>query len=77
MDYCILIAKSLTHAQRMVRLLAQCGIRATAFRAGSSLTQRGCGYAVRIRADRWDEAQRCLDRAELHPLDVVWRKGES
>lgn len=77
MDYCILIAKSLTHAQRMARVLAQCGIRAAVFRAGAGLSKRGCSYAVRIRGDHREQAEQCLQRADIHPLDVVWRKGEA
>ena len=46
MNEILFIARSVTHAQRMVRALEQCGIRSVLFRAPAGLTGGGCSYAV-------------------------------
>lgn len=70
METYLLIARSVTHAQRMVRVLESCGIRSGMFRAPTGLTARGCSYAVRIRAEQFTSARLCLAKAELTPLAV-------
>ncbi|MBO4854558.1 MAG: DUF3343 domain-containing protein [Oscillospiraceae bacterium] len=75
MEYYLLIARSVTHAQRMMRALQGCSIRAAMFRAPAGLTNRGCSYALRVRAERRQEAQDCLDRAGLRPTAVFKREG--
>lgn len=42
MNEILFIARSVTHAQRMVRALEQCGIRSFLFRAPAGLTGGGC-----------------------------------
>ena len=49
MNEILFIARSVTHAQRMVRALEQCGIRSVLFRAPAGLTGGGCSYAVKVR----------------------------
>ena len=49
MNEILFIARSVTHAQRMVRALEQCGIRSFLFRAPAGLTGGGCSYAVKVR----------------------------
>ena len=51
MEHYLIIARSVTYAQRMQRALARSGIRCRIFRAPRDLTDRGCAYAVQI-ADR-------------------------
>lgn len=75
MDYYLLIARSVTQAQHMVRALEQCGIRADMFRAPVGLTDRGCSYAVRVREEHLDAAKRCLRAAMLPPLHIFGRKN--
>lgn len=70
MESCLLIARSVTHAQRMVRALESCGIRAGMFRAPTGLSARGCSYAVRIRGEHLSQGRACLARAELNPVAV-------
>ena len=70
METYLLIARSVTHAQRMVRILENCGIRAGLFRAPAGLTTHGCSYAVRIRAEQLLSARSCLDKADLQPLGI-------
>ena len=50
MDYYLFAARSVTHAQRMARLLSDAGISAKIRRAGAAITERGCGYTLEIRA---------------------------
>ena len=75
MEYYLLIARSVTQAQRMVRVLNGCGIRAVLFRAPTGLTNRGCSYAVRIRADDWQAAHLCLERGDLRPPALFRKEG--
>ena len=44
MDYYLFAARSVTHAQRMARLLSDAGISAKIHRAGAEITARGWGY---------------------------------
>ena len=67
------IARSVTHAQRMVRALEQCGIRSFLFRAPAGLTGSGCSYAVKVRGQWQQEAQTCLQTAGLTPLGIYER----
>ena len=48
MDHYLIIARSVTDAQRLQRVLARAGIRCQIFRAPRELTELGCAYAVRV-----------------------------
>ena len=76
METYLLIARSITQAQHMARVLENCGIRAGIIRAPAGLTNRGCSYALRIRAGQWDAARACLQRAELRPIGIYQREGD-
>lgn len=52
MEYVIIIARSVTQAQRMMRILEDCGVWAIIFRAPVDLTELGCSYAVKIRREK-------------------------
>lgn len=70
MEYVIIIARSVTQAQRMMRTLENCGIWAKIFRAPVGLTEFGCSYAVKIRRERLHAAMECLGKSGLQPLSV-------
>lgn len=70
MEYVIIIARSVTQAQRMMRTLENCGIWAKIFRAPVGLTEYGCSYAVKIRRERLHQAMECLHQSGLFPLSV-------
>ena len=70
MEYVIIIARSVTQAQRMMRKLEDCGIWAKIFRAPVGLTEFGCSYAVKIRREKLWQAMDCLHRSGLTPLSV-------
>ena len=44
METYLLLARSVTHAQQMMRILERGGIYTKVQRAGGTLTQKGCGY---------------------------------
>ena len=70
MEYVIIIARSVTQAQRMMRKLEDCGIWAKIFLAPVGLTEFGCSYAVKIRREKLWQAMDCLRRSGLTPLSV-------
>ena len=48
MEYDLILARSVTYAQRMQSALNRIGIRSQIFRAPRDLTDLGCAYLVRI-----------------------------
>lgn len=75
MDYYLFIARSVTQAQHMAHVLANCGIRASVLRTPVSLSTQGCSHAVKIRAEKLNAALSCLTRAKLQPLHIYHQDG--
>ena len=48
MDYYLILARSVTYAQRMQRALERVGLRCQIYRAPRELTDLGCAYAVQL-----------------------------
>lgn len=48
MEHYLILARSVTYAQRMQRVLERSGIRCQIFRAPRDLTELGCAYVVRV-----------------------------
>lgn len=48
MEQYVILARSVTYAQRMQKLLGQAGIRCQIFRAPRDLTDLGCAYILRL-----------------------------
>ncbi len=48
MEYCIIMCRSLTYAQRALRLLERENIRARISKAPQGVTPEGCSYGVRL-----------------------------
>ena len=65
MDHELLLARSITQAQHMVRSLGGCGIRSALMRAPVGLTDRGCAYGVRLRPGTLEQALSCLKSAGI------------
>ena len=61
----IILFRSLTYAQRGVRLLSGSGIPATLIKAPAETPTRGCAYAAVISRRRLWEAVKILDNADL------------
>lgn len=61
MEYYLIIARSVTYAQRIERVLSRAGIRSLVFRAPLELTKgEGCAYAVRLSSDGMAAARKIL-----------------
>ncbi|MDL2287786.1 DUF3343 domain-containing protein [Oscillospiraceae bacterium OttesenSCG-928-F05] len=74
MANCYIMSRSLTNAQRSVRVLQHYGILSHMVRPPQHLTGRGCGYAVRIHERDLGNALRLLDDNGL-PAKKVHRVG--
>lgn len=64
MKHYLIMCRSITSAQRAVRVLENELIHAAAVKAPKHLTRSGCGYAVRIRSEA-ERAVRLLRRQEI------------
>ena len=73
MDYYLFAARSVTHAQRMARLLSDAGISAKIRRAGAAITERGCGYTLEVAERNYTAAIRRLQDAQVEPVKIVRR----
>ena len=77
MEQYLIIARSVTHAQRMDRALERAGIRAQIFHAPLELTGgRGCAYAVQIRKAALPRAMQAISGAGLSPVQVFLSDGQ-
>ena len=72
-EYDLILARSVTYAQRMQRALNRAGIRSQLFRAPRDLTDLGCAYVVRIGPQDLRLALPVLNREGLGPLRVYGR----
>ena len=72
MEYDLILARSVTYAQRMQRALNRAGIRSQLFRAPRDLTDLGCAYLVRIRPN---DLAAALRREGLGPLRIYVQRG--
>ena len=68
MEHYLIIARSVTFAQRMQRALGRTGIRCQIFRAPRELTDLGCAYVVRIAVSDLAPALMTLRRESLDPV---------
>ncbi|MCI2058742.1 MAG: DUF3343 domain-containing protein [Oscillibacter sp.] len=71
MEQYLVIARSVTHAQRLERLLARAGIRAQIYHAPLELNGgRGCAYAVQFRCRDLRSVLHMIYGADLGPVQV-------
>ena len=71
MEAVLILARSVTYAQRMERALARIRIRCAVFRAPLELTQEhGCAYAVQVEERDLANALNEFDRAGLRPVSI-------
>ena len=78
MEYDLILARSVTYAQRMQRALNRAGIRSQLFRAPRDLTDLGCAYAVQIQSADISRALTTLQllrREGLGPLRIYVQRG--
>ena len=70
MEHYLIIARSVTYAQRMQKTLDRAGIRCQIFRAPRELIEAGCAYAVRIQSEDLSAALLALHREALAPVQI-------
>lgn len=70
MEQYLIIARSVTYAQRMQRALGRAGIACRIYRAPRELSAQGCAYAVQIRARDLAQALTVIHRESLDPVSV-------
>ena len=70
MDYYLILARSVTYAQRMQRALERVGLRCQIYRAPRELTDLGCAYAVQLAAADLKTALIALHREALDPVQI-------
>ena len=70
MDYYLILARSVTYAQRMQRVLERAGIRCQIARAPRELTDLGCAYTVRLAVQDLTQALIVLHRESLDPVQI-------
>lgn len=76
MDHYLIIARSVTYAQRMQRVLARAGIRCQIFRAPRELTELGCAYAVRVAVSDLTATLTTIHRESLDPVQIfLYQRG--
>ena len=76
MDRYLLVARSITHAQQMMKVLERGGLRTRVLRASAELTGRGCGYTLEVSARNYPAALRRLQDAQVKPLKFVRQDGK-
>lgn len=70
MEHYLIIARSVTYAQRMQRALLRAGVRCQIFRAPRELTELGCAYAVQIGVSDLPLTLTVLHRESLDPVQI-------
>ena len=76
MEHYLIVARSVTYAQRMQMTLSRAGIRCQIFRAPRDLTDMGCAYTVQIQAADLATALRVLRGASLDPVQIfLYQRG--
>ena len=75
-EHYIILARSVTYAQRMQRSLSRAGVRCQIFRPPRDLTDLGCAYAVRISVSALPEALTALHKDGLDPVQIfLYQQG--
>ena len=76
MEHYLLIARSVTHAQRMEKALRDAGVRGTILRAPTQVNPKGCSYAVRIDAVRIEQARAVLSAMKVPPVHIYAQSSD-
>ncbi len=67
----LLVCRSLTYAQRSVRILERAGVTGTLSRVPRSAEKRGCGYCVAVAEKNLKRALSLLSESGLRPERVL------
>ena len=63
MAYALIPCRSVTYAQRAVKMLQEAGYRASMRRLPADLPETGCGHAVRVERERAEDALSLMNKA--------------
>ena len=75
MEQYLILARSITYAQRMQSVLGRVGLRCHISRAPRTLTDLGCAYILRLETNEIGGVMALLQREGLEPVSV-FRKGQ-
>ena len=76
MEHYLILARSVTYAQRMQKALGRTGIRSQIVRAPRDLTDLGCAYAVKLTAGDLSAALTVLHKDGLDPVQIfLYQRG--
>ena len=70
MEHNLILARSVTYAQRMQRAVSKAGIRCQMFRAPRDLSDSGCAYAIKVEPADLANALYAIYRSSLGPVRV-------
>jgi hypothetical protein len=73
----VILARSVTYAQRMQKLLGKAGIHTRIFRAPRELTDLGCAYILRVQIQFIRQALDILHSGRMDPLRVFFEENGS
>ncbi|MDD3346302.1 DUF3343 domain-containing protein [Oscillibacter sp.] len=76
MEHYLILARSVTYAQRMQKALDRAGIRCQISRAPRDLTDLGCAYIVRVAVSDLTSALIALHGERLDPVQIfLYQRG--
>lgn len=76
MEHYLILARSVTYAQRMQRALIGTGIRCQMFRAPRELSESGCAYAIKVNGTELKAALGAVYTAGLGPVRIfLYQRG--
>ena len=75
MNHYLLLARSVTNAQEMAKVLENAGVYAKIRRASPGMTERGCGYSLEVAEQRFTQAQDALLLSGKRPVKVFFVSG--
>lgn len=76
MEHYLILARSVTYAQRMQRALDRAGIRCQIYRAPRDLTDSGCAYVLRIAIADLSRALIAIHKESLGPVQIfLYQRG--
>lgn len=77
MEYYLFLARSVTHAQRMAKVMSAAGVSSKIRRAGAGFSERGCGYTLQIPQRSFVRAGEACRAGGVLPVKVFYVSGET
>ena len=74
MEQYLILARSITYAQRMQRVLGRAGLRCSISRAPRTMTDLGCAYVLQIETHEIEKILGRLSREGLEPVRVFQKE---